>query len=239
MNSQPVTVTRVEQLDPQRETVFRIEVIPTAGLPLSIVVKQQRTEQDGAKDFKCEKEAYSRLQELQGEVIPHYLGEGSFYGVPALFLSEVVGSTLYDLARNKNLEIDMDNLKSQLEASLKALTEKGALYWDQRLSNFLFCNNKNHENGKVMIIDLEQVTFPEHPKDLERGINLAGVRYLLSRFRDTREPNRQPSPVRFWYSGKMMEPSYSEPTYVGDGAMESNVNYQSLHSSDRSTTPVI
>ena len=111
-------------VDLQRDRVFRVEIEPIVGLPRFIIVKQQKAKGGGAKDFECEKEAYSRLQELQGRVIPQYFGDGPFYGILAMFLLEIIGSTLYNVARNKNLGIDTSNLETYSATTRKAKTLK-------------------------------------------------------------------------------------------------------------------
>ncbi|OKL55233.1 hypothetical protein UA08_09502 [Talaromyces atroroseus] len=207
INDQPVTVIETKQLDPQRSRLLRLKIKSAVDLPETIIVKQKR-EYEEANEFQCEKEAYERLQELQGVVIPIMLGEGLFCGVPALFLSEVDGKNLHDLARNSDLDIEMGALEAELGLSLDAFSKKGAVYWDQRLDNFMLC-----QSGKVMVIDLEHVKFPKTLFPWETTINSAGVSSLLSRFKDTREPNRPSTPVAFWNKTKIGEsvPSVSFP----------------------------
>lgn len=192
IDNRSIIARKVERLDPQRDGIFRLEIEPTLDLPPTIIVKQQKNSQETW--FHHEIEVYKRLQALQGKVIPQLLGVGSFNGAPALLLSEIFGPTLYDLARDKHSGVNPDDVKSQLEISLESLTKEGAIYWDQRLDNFILS-----KDGRIMIIDLEDVAFPKEPTDRERGINFAGVRYLMSRFRDARDPNRPPSPVPLWH----------------------------------------
>lgn len=88
-------------------TVHRLELdqrSPRPGLPRTVILKQQK---DGwEEEFQNEIHVYDRLKELQGAVIPRFLGQGSFNGLPALILSEVVGTTLYDFAHNNNPNIN-------------------------------------------------------------------------------------------------------------------------------------
>lgn len=76
--------------------------------------------------------------------------------------------------------------------ALKEPYEHGAEHWDQKLGNFLFC-----DNGKVIVVDLEEVRFPDKCGPWEDSVNLGGVLHLMSDFRSIREPNRPSSPISF------------------------------------------
>jgi serine/threonine protein kinase len=134
--------------------------------------------------------AYERLKVLQGTVIPTLFGQGPFNGRPALVLSEVDGITLRELART---DVQEKTLETQLEKAIQAIHEKGAEYGDLNLGNFLFC-----KNGEVVIVDLEEVEFPDKRQPWERSVNLGGMGYLMSRFRFVRNPNRAPTPPTSW-----------------------------------------
>lgn len=84
-------------------------------------------------------------------------------------------------------------MRRQLKEALSALYQYGAEYSDLRPDNFLVCDDE-----KVVIVDLEGVTFPEEPEEpsaSEGCDNLGDVGYLMSKFRDIRDPNRPSSPV--------------------------------------------
>ena len=140
LDGHPIMATKVEQLDPGRETLYRLELnldsfrhtIPATA---TVIVKQQKDEWE--EEFRSEIKAYDRLKELQGRVIPHFFGHGSFDGIPALILSEVTGTNLYDLARDKECKVQEETLESQLDAVFNALSEYGPVYWDQKLDKFL------------------------------------------------------------------------------------------------------
>lgn len=179
-------------------TVHRLETEPSSrhhALPenvKSVIVKQQK---DGwAAEFQCEKEAYKRLEDLQGTTIPRLLGEGSLNGIPALILSEIPGSTLSDLARSE-VKVPEETLQRQLEQALYNLQKYGVEYGDLRPENFLVC-----DNGKMVILDLEDVSFigetAEAPSFEDSG-HLVNAGYVMSKFRDIRDPNRPSSPVPF------------------------------------------
>jgi len=50
----------------------------------------------------------------------------------------------------------------------------------------------------VIVIDLEQVEFPDYRRPWGKKINANGAMSLMRDFEDLRYPNRQPSPIRFW-----------------------------------------
>lgn len=84
-------------------------------------------------------------------------------------------------------------MQRQLQEAFSALNQYGAEYSDLRPDNFLVC-----DNGKVVIVDLEGVSFPgerEESPALEDCDNLGDVGYLMSKFRDIKDPNRPSSPV--------------------------------------------
>lgn len=137
-------------------------------------------------------------------MIPQLYGQGSFNGLLALILSDIAGTTLYDLAYKtiKIQEKTLETLESRLIDALKKLYKHSAEHWDQKLDNFLFCDNTDCDNGKVVIVDLEEVQFPDKIGHWETNVNLGGVGSLMSDFRDIRDRNREPSPISFW----MMRP---------------------------------
>lgn len=196
MEGHPITAKYVEQLHPRRKTVHRLKLDPGSfrhTIPPSVTTVIVKQRKDGwEEEFGLEKQAYDRLDELQGIVIPQIYGQGFFHGLPALVLSDVAGSTLFDIARNKT-EVEDETVEYELMEALKKLYEHGAEHWDQKLDNFLLCNN-----GKLMIVDLEEVRFPNKCGPWENSVNLGGVHHLMSDFRYIRDPNRPSSPISFW-----------------------------------------
>ena len=198
MNDQPITVTEVVQLD-RNHTVYRVKIEPFNNLPRTLIIKQQK--EGWSDEFAEEVQAYTRLKDLQGGMIPQLFGQGNFAGVPALTLSEVVGTTLYDLARNKKLyghKTTLETLESELEGVFKILSTYGAIYWDQKLDNFLLCDDEKSNNSRVMVVDLEQVQFPVKFQSWQLSVNREGARSLMKDIRDILCPNREPSPIRSW-----------------------------------------
>jgi hypothetical protein len=170
------------------------------------------------------------MKDLQGKFIPKLFGRGDFDGVPALILSEIVGITLHDLARSKQ-SVNEKTLKSQLEAAFKSISAYGAIYRDQKLDNFLFCDSGDCNNGKVMVVDLEEVQFPATFRSWELDVNQEGARSLINDFRDVWHPDREDSPVRFWYSdpgnrdeeSEKSAPSTSEPIGITQSMNPGNI----------------
>ncbi|KAJ5790059.1 uncharacterized protein N7518_007070 [Penicillium psychrosexuale] len=64
--------------------------------------------------------------------------------------------TLYDLAHNK-IKVHEKTLETRLMEALKILYEPGAEHWDQNVDNLSFCDNGGCDDGKVMVVDLEDV----------------------------------------------------------------------------------
>lgn len=200
LEGQLITAKNTKQLDPRRIYVHRLELESSSfrhNIPSSVktvLVKQQK---DGWEDeFWLEKEVYERLNENQGIMILRLSGQGTFHGIPCLILSDIAGITLHDLAHNRTefQEITFQLLENRLTESLRNLYEYGAENWDQKLDNFLFCD---YNDNKVMIVDLEEVSFPDQIGDWETNVNLGGVGGLIDDIKGIRDQNYKPSPVRF------------------------------------------
>lgn len=188
------------QLLDERRTVYRFALDPGLyrhSIPqtvTSVIVKQQKNNWE--KEFGNEKAVYDRLKELQGKVIPSFFGQGYYDGLPALVLSDIDGITLYELARRKD-DFPREALKTYLDDVFRQFSEYGALYRDQRLDNFLLCD-KGSQGCKVMVVDLEQVDFPNRLHPWEKRINSNGARSIMQDFEDVQNPHREPSPIRMW-----------------------------------------
>ncbi|PYH86106.1 hypothetical protein BO82DRAFT_300919 [Aspergillus uvarum CBS 121591] len=207
-----ITATEAELLDPQR-TVYRLKIAPDPAqdklptTPTSVIVKQQKEEWED--EFENEATAYYRLERLQGEVIPYFYSRGYFNGRSALILSDINGTSLKDLAYS-NMETSEDLLKSLLEEAFSKLSEYGAIYRDQKLENFLLCYDKECGKSKIMVVDLEQVEFPQKICPWHRQINQEGARSLIEDFRYRRNPGRKSPPLQLWVSGNGGSPLIGE-----------------------------
>lgn len=62
-----------------------------------------------------------------------------------------------------------------------------------------------------MIVDLEEVYFPDHIRDWETNVNLGGVGSLISDFKNIRDQNRKSSPISFWLNRSYNEDSVETP----------------------------
>lgn len=142
MDNHPICSTNVQLLD-KRRTVYRFTLEPGSyrhSIPqtvTSLIVKQQKD--DWEEEFENEKVVYDKLKELQGKVIPFFFGQGYYDGLPALILSEIDGVTLHEMARSKN-DFPKEVLRTHLENVFRQFSEYGALYRDQRLDNFILCD---------------------------------------------------------------------------------------------------
>ncbi|KAE8151801.1 hypothetical protein BDV25DRAFT_128504 [Aspergillus avenaceus] len=85
-----------------------------------------------------------------------------------------------------------------LEKVFSQFLKHGALYRDQKLDNFLFCDDKGSGDGKVIAVDLEQVEFPDQLRPWQYSISQQGARSLMEDFRYKRNPGRESSPLEFW-----------------------------------------
>ncbi|PWY94005.1 hypothetical protein BO94DRAFT_543271 [Aspergillus sclerotioniger CBS 115572] len=198
-----IIATEAELLD-QRRTVYRVKLKPDSYRHIipetatSVIVKQQK---DGwEEEFEDEETAYNKLKVLQGKVIPYFYGRGDFDGLPALILSDIDGIPLDDLALS-NYDISESSLKAYLEEVLSQFLKHGALYRDQKLNNFLFCDSTDCGSGKVMAVDLEQVEFPDRFRPWHYSVSQQGARSLMEDFRYKRSPGRESSPLELCMSG--------------------------------------
>ncbi|RAH48261.1 uncharacterized protein BO95DRAFT_357209, partial [Aspergillus brunneoviolaceus CBS 621.78] len=158
---------------------------------------------DGHEIMATEIELLDRhrtVYQAPGESDSILYGRGHFDGRPALVLSDADGITLDELARS-NYEVPEETLRSSLEEVFSEFSKHGALYRDQKLDNFLLCDGKGREKSRVMVVDLEQVEFPEHLRPWQHSINQEGARSLMEEFRYRRNPGRELSPLEFWMSG--------------------------------------
>lgn len=206
LGSRLVIAKKAELLDPRR-TLYRLELKRPPFLPLIqpvialcpwiqthwpewflppiVILKKQK---DGWKEeFSKEKQAYDLLKPIQGTVIPYFYGEAVYDASPALVLSAIAGTTLFELAREEFPQSEDEILQEHQEKALEALWSYGVEYTDQKLDNFFATD----DSRRVMDIDFELVEF-DNTKVWEKSINHAGVLSLMDDYKNTREPNRMP-----------------------------------------------
>ncbi|PYH72684.1 uncharacterized protein BO88DRAFT_432514 [Aspergillus vadensis CBS 113365] len=202
LDGHEIKATMVEHLDPRR-TVYRFHLEPDPSyyrhmIPdttTSIIIKQQK--EDWEEEFENEKTAYTKLKDLQGEIIPYFYGEGYYDGIPARVLSDIPGVTLEDLARS-NEEVPEKLIKAYLEDVFDKLSKYKAFHCDQKLDNFILCGDREHGYSKVMTVDLENVEIPDQVRPWHWSINQEGARSLMEEFRYKRNPRRDSSPLKLW-----------------------------------------
>ncbi|KAJ5087570.1 hypothetical protein N7456_011186 [Penicillium angulare] len=178
----PLLITDIKCIHPER-TVLRVKIGSSGklNLPSTVIVKQQKS---GWEDeFAQEIAVYKKLESFQGRLVPYFLGQGLFNDIPAIILSEVDGITLHDFARKENAI----NAFQLLSAAY------GCLYWDQRLDNFMLLTGNNCEDGdvNVMVVDLEQVEFPNESSICGLEVNDAAAPSLMGSFRDIQSRSRE------------------------------------------------
>ncbi|KAJ5146357.1 uncharacterized protein N7515_000921 [Penicillium bovifimosum] len=117
---------------------------------------------DFCRAFEQGSDPYDTLQSLQETVTPTVLGQGSFCGRRALFLSIVDGMTLCEAAE---ADIDEKRIELLLGEALYALWECKAEYKDENPCNFLVCHDR------IVITDLEAVEFYAENPCWERSVN--------------------------------------------------------------------
>ncbi|RAK85638.1 hypothetical protein BO79DRAFT_220561 [Aspergillus costaricaensis CBS 115574] len=206
LDSHEIKASEVEHLDPRR-TVYRFHLEPDPScyrhiIPepaTSIIIKQRK--EDWEEEFEDEKTAYTKLKDLQGQVIPYFYGQGYYNGLPALLLSDIPGITLDDLARS-NEEVPEKLIKSYLEDVFDKLSKYKAFYCDQKLDNFILCGDWEHGCDKVMAVDLEQVEIPDQVRPWHWSVNQEGARSLMEEFRYRRNPRSESTPLKIWKIGQ-------------------------------------
>ncbi|PYH34856.1 uncharacterized protein BO87DRAFT_425533 [Aspergillus neoniger CBS 115656] len=206
LDSHEIKASEVEHLDPRR-TVYRFHLEPDSScyrhiIPetaISIIIKQQK--EDWEEEFEDEQTAYTKLKDLQGEVIPYFYGEGYYDGLPALILSDIRGITLHDEARS-NEEVPENLIKSYLDDVFDKLSKYKAFYLDQKLDNFILCGDREHGYSKVMAVDLENVEIPDQVRPWHWSINQEGARSLMEDFRSRRSPRCELPTLKIWKVGQ-------------------------------------
>ena len=99
---------------------------------------------------------YSRLQRLQGEVVPVYLGivslpKGYTFSGRVLIVHMMLMSWGGEVAR----AVDTPNLAAEENRSTREVWNEGVIHGDSRKPNILW----NEERRRVMLIDFDRATF--------------------------------------------------------------------------------
>ena len=99
---------------------------------------------------------YSRLEGLQGEVVPVYLGLISLdsgYFLPGA--ARVVHMMLMSWGGEVAAGAGVPNMAAELKRSTRALWSEGVFHGDERAPNILW----NEERGRIMLIDFHRATL--------------------------------------------------------------------------------
>ena len=139
---------------PSSVQTFIKKTWPGWFLPATVVLKKLKPGWDD--EFDTEKEAYSKLKPLQGDVIPIFYGEAQCEGTRAFVLSEVDGVVSY---LQSHPPLPPEEFKRRVEAIYQKLGVFNFSYDDANLGNVLLT-----EDG-AMLVDLELAWEPE-PGDL-------------------------------------------------------------------------
>jgi hypothetical protein len=131
---------------------------PVWALPTRLIVKELDPEKEYA--FQKEKEAYTRLQHLQGGIIPIYYGSVlvEHPGQPGLreaHLLELVNGTSLDKFPLERLNQGI--LKKEMEDAFAPFTEAKVVHGDPEARHFFYTNS-----GKLRIIDFGGAYVEEH-----------------------------------------------------------------------------
>ncbi|KAJ6013426.1 hypothetical protein N7540_008017 [Penicillium herquei] len=100
LDNRPLAVIAVEPVNKYHDTVRRLR-LAEPDLPECIIVKQKKEGWD--EEFQNEIYTYSRLKKLQGNLIRTFLGQGFFDDCPAIFITNIEGMTLLQLATKSNV----------------------------------------------------------------------------------------------------------------------------------------
>jgi hypothetical protein len=120
----------------------------------TVVLKKLKRDWDD--EFDAEKEAYSKLEPLQGDHIPIFYGEAEYEGTRAFILSEVDGVVSY---LQSHPPLPRGGFQRRVEATYEKLGVFNFSYDDANLGNILLT-----KDGAVLV-DLESAWEPE-PGDL-------------------------------------------------------------------------
>lgn len=196
LDQHPIVARKMVRQHPCRG-VFRVELEPGSfrhNIPQevdTIILKCQKD--DWEDEFKNERDAYERLEDLQGHILPTLYGQGTFDGRPALVLSHEAGPTLNEFAADIHNELNFETIEILLDDVFKTFTKYGAVYWDQKVDNFLL----NPQEGRVIALDLEDVKFPGNFEQIDYSVNKGGARSLLDGMEATRRWETRPVDLDF------------------------------------------
>ncbi|KAJ4307646.1 hypothetical protein N0V84_012590 [Fusarium piperis] len=175
-------IHRVVGFVPQLARSYVKRLFPEWFLPTNIILKTERQgkeEEHGDPDELMDTEirAYNQLKPVQGIVVPVYYGEVRCNGFRSIIIQDVGGASLREPA---GILLEFEELARMLEECYLVLIRFGVRLEDTQLGNFILVD------GKVMVIDLEMVTF-DTPEERMRQAMFIGISGLLDMYRDHRK----------------------------------------------------
>jgi len=152
---------------------------PEWFLPQNLIIKREKMDKEVviAKElFDTEMEAYERLKDIQGLVVPICYGQVCCNGRRALVLQDVGGVSLAEPA---GAILDLEELSRLLQESCHALHDFGVHQSDFKCGNFRLVGSR------LMVLDLEMAEFDLPDDDsaffIATGISHLSIAYQRSR----------------------------------------------------------
>ena len=125
-----------------------------------MAVKVYDLQQHGAAAaYETEKLAYQKLEALQGETIPRFLGSGLLLHTAA----PVIVTSMEGVALAEEKRV-LQKLHKPMREALQALHAAGAAHGDVRHSNFLVSGRE------VRLVDLGQTVLRASPAQMEEDM---------------------------------------------------------------------
>ena len=138
---------------------FLRAALPAYFLPQNVILKKLKPNWDD--EFDNEKSMYSRLESLQGRLIPICYGEAVYEGSRALILSVLEGVRPFE--QDIDCPLEEDEFERRVESAFRQLALFGVAHGDTKLDNFLVTDQS------VLLVDLESLDDVE-PRDVELAV---------------------------------------------------------------------
>lgn len=148
----------IQRLPATIRAYFRT-VLPAYFLPQNVILKKLKPSWDD--EFDNEKTMYSRLEPLQGRLIPICYGKAVYEGSRALILSVLEG--VRPFYQDIDCPLDEDELDRRVESAFRQLATFGVTNGDTKLDNFLVTEQS------VLLVDLESLDDVD-PRDVELAV---------------------------------------------------------------------
>ena len=146
------------------DRVFRKRVRGVDAVVKVLVLSDKPEELEGDTDeypymiveeLRREEKAYSKLDSLQGQLVPNFLGLGSAFGDGVyLFATEYAGTPLHEPV--------LRTVKAQMEVALRAVHALGVSHGNVAAKNFLL-----NGSGKVVVLNFGLCLFKDEVSEEE------------------------------------------------------------------------